>query len=77
MQAPRPGFEAAAPEALFEVRLPNQPLGSPFSLYDVAADGKRFLVNTSGGESGAGAPLTVVTNWLKAVGSRQWGSAFI
>jgi hypothetical protein len=34
--------------------------------YAVAADGKRFLVNTGGRET-AEAPVTVVTNWAAAV----------
>jgi hypothetical protein len=37
--------------------------------YDVGADGKRFLVNTTatGPESSAAAPITVVMNWQAAV----------
>jgi hypothetical protein len=36
--------------------------------YDVTADGKRFLINTTGGSGESSATLlTVVTNWLAAV----------
>ena len=62
----RPTFEAGAPEALFEIRVPSFLLAWPFSLYDVTADGKRFLFTTSGGDT-AEAPLTVVLNWQAGV----------
>jgi Tol biopolymer transport system component len=50
-----PGFEAGVPVALFE--LPN--VGSH---YDVAADGRRFLV-TGGLRESAPSPAVVVLNW--------------
>jgi hypothetical protein len=53
-------LEAAAPEALFEARVPTDTF-----VYAGAADGKRLLVNT--GSQTAAAPLTVVVNWLAAV----------
>jgi hypothetical protein len=31
--------------------------------YDVTADGKRFLIDTTGASGAASPPLTVVTNW--------------
>ena len=31
--------------------------------YDVTSDGKRFLINATGGSGAASPPLTVVTNW--------------
>jgi hypothetical protein len=31
--------------------------------YDVTADGKRFLINTTGPGAASAPPLTVVTNW--------------
>ena len=65
MELAQPVFVAAAPQALFEARVPSTPPGLAFFTYAVAADGKRFLVNTSGGD--AEAPLTVVVNWLAAV----------
>ena len=58
----QPVFEVGAPEALFETHIPvtfNFP-------YAVAADGKRFLVNTGVGDV-TETPLTVVVNWLAAV----------
>ena len=58
----RPGFEVGAPEALFETRVPPAPPLVASSFYDVTADGKRFLINTSGGEN-AEAPLFVVAGW--------------
>jgi dipeptidyl aminopeptidase/acylaminoacyl peptidase len=64
-----PKFEAGTPKALFDLRaMPNASVALSFR-YDVAPDGKRFLVNTlSGGSEGAaGAPITVVLNWSAAV----------
>ena len=62
----QPVFESTAPVALFELRVPNlNPAANP-SAYAVAADGKRFLVNTSLGDT-AETPLTVVVNWMAAV----------
>ncbi len=51
--------QAGIPRALFQVRLPASP---PFGAqYDVAPDGKHFLVRTTG--EGSTAPLTLVVNW--------------
>src|SRR5207249_4153527 len=61
----QPVFEAAAPQALFEARVPTLIPGRNGFVYAVAADGKRFLVNT--GSQTAETPLTVVVNWLAAV----------
>jgi Tol biopolymer transport system component len=62
-----PKFEAAAPKALFDPQIPRGGV-PPFMYYryDVTADGKRFLVNSSptAPESSAAAPITVVVNWL-------------
>jgi Tol biopolymer transport system component len=65
-----PTFEAGTPKALFDPQI----LGSrnfAFSRYDydVAADGKRFLVISvsTTPESSAAAPITVVVNWLAAL----------
>lgn len=55
------GFAADVPQALFEMRLPYV-LMLDFDFYDVAADGRRFLINTSVDEV-RGTPLTVVVNW--------------
>ena len=61
-----PAFESGAPKALFQVQL--SPVGGFVNSfrYDVATDGKRFLVNTAG-DASAGAPITVVVNWQAAV----------
>ena len=59
-------FEAAAPQALFDTRVPFIPPGFVRHNYAVAADGKRFLISTTGGE-GPDAPLTVWLNWLAAL----------
>jgi Tol biopolymer transport system component/predicted Ser/Thr protein kinase len=60
---PKPAFEAAAPQPLFETHL-VQSFRSRNGMfeYDVTADGKRFLLNTVAG--GTSAPLlNVVLNW--------------
>ena len=66
-----PRFEAGAPKALFDLRvLPSAVSagGGPFR-YDVAPDGKRFLINamTTATENSGSAPITVVLNWLAAL----------
>jgi hypothetical protein len=48
-------FARGNPTALFHT-------DSPLAEYDVAADGRRFLVNT--GSTNQSIPVTVVTNWL-------------
>ncbi len=55
-------FEAGAPVALFDAHLALSPYNNVFE-YDVTADGKRFLINTTGGVSVPSPPLTVVVNW--------------
>ena len=62
----QPVFKAAAPQALFEARVPSVSPGFNQFTYAVAADGKRFLVNTVVGDT-TEMPLTVVVNWLAAV----------
>ena len=59
-------FEAASPAPLFDVRVPAFIGGINQFPYAVAADGKRFLVNTTVGNA-VEKPLTVVVNWLAAV----------
>ena len=61
----KPSFEAGAPAALFEAHM--QHLGTDVLFeYDVTADGKRFLINTTSAPgSASAAPLTVVLNWSK------------
>jgi hypothetical protein len=46
---------------LFDVNLAN-PDSLPYQ-YDVTADGKRFLVNTSSDATASSPPLIVVVNW--------------
>ena len=65
-----PRFEAKAPKALFDPRIPRNRLPAWLDFdYDVTADGKRFLVNSAltNPESSAPAPITVVVNWLAAL----------
>jgi Tol biopolymer transport system component len=65
-----PKFEAAAPRALFDPRISRGRMPPQiFYRYDVTADGKRFLVNSTptASESSAAAPITVVVNWLAAL----------
>jgi Tol biopolymer transport system component/predicted Ser/Thr protein kinase len=50
-------FEVATPRPLFSAAL-----GAGTPPYDVSSDGKRFLINTTGG--GENPPLTLVTNWM-------------
>jgi hypothetical protein len=52
-------FKAEIPEPLFEPRVGAISGDSP---YDVAADGRRFLVNALV-EENVPAPVTVVLNW--------------
>jgi len=60
----KPSFEAGAPVPLFDAHMVHLGVDVNFE-YDVTADGKRFLINTTGGPGGASAPpLTVVTNWI-------------
>jgi hypothetical protein len=64
-----PTFKAGGPRVLFDPRMAAAGVVNLPIRYDIAADGKRFLVNTvaNGLESSAAAPITVVTNWLAAV----------
>ncbi len=63
VKASQPSFEAAAPQELFDTRIPSFNPGFNQFPYAVSADGKRFLVHTSLGDA-AETPLTVVVNWL-------------
>jgi hypothetical protein len=59
---PKPSFEAGAPVALFDAHMVFNPINN-FE-YDVTADGKRFLINTTSGSGLVSSPpLTVVVNW--------------
>ena len=63
---PKPVFELGTPEPLFDAHM--APLSNPEFNYDVTADGKRFLVDTSASATSSSAPpLTVVVNWNAAL----------
>ena len=51
-----PAFHAGPPVALFAVH------PGPGSVYDVAADGKRFLVNNLPADQGS-PPMNLLVNW--------------
>jgi Tol biopolymer transport system component len=57
----KPVFDAGTPAPLFDVNLAN-PDSLPYQ-YDVTADGKHFLVNTSSDDTASSPPLIVVVNW--------------
>jgi Tol biopolymer transport system component len=59
----KPVFEAGAPVPLFDAHMTSAN-NDALTEYDVTADGKRFLINTTGGPGVATSPpLTVVVNW--------------
>jgi predicted Ser/Thr protein kinase len=60
-----PRFETGAPQALFDAQIRAFNLADAFFHYDVAADGKRFLVNSvaAGSAGPAPTPITVIVNW--------------
>ncbi|MGH9315596.1 MAG: protein kinase domain-containing protein [Thermoanaerobaculia bacterium] len=62
----KPGrtFEVGIPRFLFEPRLPRVP--GFFNLYDVSADGQRFLMTTPVGE-GTSLPIDLIVNWPAAL----------
>lgn len=60
-------FEVGVVQTLFSFQS-----GGPRTVYDVTADGQRFLVNTRGDQARATpAPLTVVVNWQAALGRER------
>jgi len=59
-----PAFQVGAVRRLFDVTRRTAP--SPFgvgSVYDVTADGQRFLVSVVAEAEEAPSPITVITNW--------------
>src|SRR5665213_2621561 len=62
----KPSFEAGTPAALFDARIAPSPINNLFE-YDVTADGKRFLIDTTDATGATSPPLTVVTNWNEGV----------
>jgi serine/threonine protein kinase len=62
-----PTFKAGVPKALFQAHLAGTGAGSRYVFrYAVAADGKRFLMNTQEEQTDS-PPITVVLNWLRSV----------
>ena len=60
---PRPTFEAGTPTALFDAHIAPSATDNVF-MYDVTADGKRFLIDTTADFDGSSPPLNVVVNWI-------------
>ena len=61
---PKAAFEPGVPAPLFESHIVRSALTDLLFQYDVTADGKRFLVATTGSAGAASSPpLTVVVNW--------------
>jgi Tol biopolymer transport system component len=58
-----PTFEFGVPRALFDPQIPAGVLADAFFHYDVAADGKRFLVSSIDGANSVPNPITVIINW--------------
>jgi hypothetical protein len=58
----KPTFDLSTPQPLFDTHLARPPSNAPFQ-YDLTADGKRFLVNTTGSRSTSTQFLNVVVNW--------------
>jgi hypothetical protein len=56
------GFTVDPPHELFHTR----PFPKSWNLYDVSADGQRFLMNIPM-EWPSGSPITVTTSWTKAL----------
>jgi eukaryotic-like serine/threonine-protein kinase len=52
--------------ALFQTQRVGMVQNPSKQQYSVAPDGRRFLLNVTAGESGA-APITIVTNWTRAL----------
>jgi serine/threonine protein kinase/Tol biopolymer transport system component len=61
MKATATALETAGPHELFQTRVASAPFGAP--TYDVAADGQRFLIDTTLDEAEGPPPITVVMNW--------------
>jgi Tol biopolymer transport system component len=57
-------FEAGVPKVLFQTNVVSYP--NPRNVYDVSADGQRFLIITPPEET-TSTPITVVSNWTAEV----------
>jgi eukaryotic-like serine/threonine-protein kinase len=64
-----PRFESGIPKALFTTRIyAGATTGVHVTRYAVAADGKRFLINTIGEDDRVNSsPITIVLNWQAGV----------
>ena len=60
---PKPSFEVGSPTPLFDARMAVPGTNSMVFEYDVSADGRRFLVTSTGAVTASAPPLTVVVNW--------------
>ena len=60
---PGSSFSPGLPEPLFDSHVSTPTTELTLLQYDVTADGKRFLVVTTGLVGSPSAPLTVVVNW--------------
>jgi serine/threonine protein kinase/Tol biopolymer transport system component len=58
----KPTIGVSTPQPLFDTHLARHPSNLPFQ-YDLTADGKRFLVNTTGSRSTSTPFLNVMVNW--------------
>ena len=58
---PKLFFRAEGPEPLFDAHM--LPTTTPQFEYDVSPDGKRFLINSTSGNSASAPYLNVVVNW--------------
>jgi eukaryotic-like serine/threonine-protein kinase len=59
----KPSFDAGTPVALFDAAQMAYLGNDVLFEYDVTADGKRFLIDTTSTRGVASSPLTVVVNW--------------
>jgi hypothetical protein len=60
-----PSFKPEVPKPLFEARLARVGTAVVFQ-YDVTADGKRFLLDTTGGSTASMQMLNVIVNWTSS-----------
>jgi len=58
-----PRFEYDTPKVLFDPSILGGAANYTFSRYDVAPDGKRFLVVSAAADNPAAEPITVLLNW--------------
>jgi Tol biopolymer transport system component len=61
-----PSLKPEVPKPLFEVRLASVGIAVVFE-YDVTADGKRFLLDTTGGSAASTQMLNVIVNWTSGL----------